>query len=99
MAVMDSYADGELARAYGETGYVLCGLAERGIICDRRRNHSGQHLWELKPDTPRPPHGCLEDRMAALERKVAALQAQVDRGPDPRLWSDDPHDGGYRTRW
>jgi hypothetical protein len=38
----------------------------------------------------------LEDRIGALENRVRELERDVQRGPDPRLWSGDPHDGGWR---
>lgn len=35
-------------------------------------------------------------RLGQLEQmaKVERLEAAQDRGPDPRLWAGDPHDGG-----
>jgi hypothetical protein len=35
-------------------------------------------------------------RLDILERKLKELSEKTDRGPDPRHWSPDPHDGGYR---
>ena len=79
-------------RTFGDTAYVLCG--HHG--CDRRRGHPGRHSWEDAPEPPARPHGCLEERVATLERGLADLARQVATGPDPRLWAGDPHDGGRR---
>jgi hypothetical protein len=32
-------------------------------------------------------------QVASLTAKVRQLEVRQDRGPDPRLWAGDPHDG------
>lgn len=64
------------AKRVDEAGYVLCWTDgdEPLSQCDRRKNHLGRHSWEKDPA---PPHGCLEDRVAALEAALKRLEDRV----------------------